>query len=409
MGALVGLVVARHLGPTRLGSLSYCAALVALLGFVPSLGIDATLKRDLISSPHRTTELMASGFVLRGITGLIGCILVWILASVGYGLSSTEARIVTVLALSLLQPAIFLPELWLQAHLRARSTTAAQLASLAAMGAVRIWLVWTDASLTAFAWAMVGEMVLSGAGVFAGAHFAGMRMPLSSARIATMRALLKESWPLMFASLAIVVYMKIDEVMLRQLAGPTEVGLYSAAVRLSEVWYFLPMALSSSLLPTLIRARQKGPFEYSKRQQQYYDLSAALAYALSVPVALASPFIVRMAYGNEFAAAGQILSVHIWSSVFVFLGVARGQWLVNEGLQRFYLAATCLGAIVNVGLNLILIPRWGGLGAAWATVVAYGLAAWLASYFHTAVRPTATMQTLALLIPFRGLRYLRRV
>lgn len=408
LGALVGLVVARHLGPTRLGSLSYCAALVALLGFVPSLGIDATLKRDLISSPQRSRELMASGFVLRGIAGTMSCVLVWIMAAIGYGLSSNEARIVAVLALSLLQPAIMLPELWLQAHLRARSTTAAQLGSLAAMGAVRIWLVWTDATLTAFAWAMVGEAVLSAAGVFAGAHFAGMRMPLSSARIATMRALLKESWPLMFASLAIVVYMKIDEVMLRQLAGPAEVGLYSAAVRLSEVWYFLPMALSSSLLPALIRARQLGAVEYARRQQQYYDVSAALAYALSVPVALVAPFIVKMAYGSEFAAAGPMLSVHIWSSIFVFLGVARGQWLVNEGLQKFYLAATCLGAIVNVAFNLILIPRWGGLGAAWATVVAYGLAAWLASYFHAAVRPTARMQTLALLIPFRGLRSLKR-
>ncbi len=111
------------------------------------------------------------------------------------------------------------------------------------------------------------------------------------------------------------------------------------------MWYFVPTALASSVLPALLRARQHNAAEYARRQQQYYDLSAAVAYALSVPVALVAPWVVRVAYGAEFAAAGPILAVHIWSSVFVFLGVARGQWLVNEGLQKFYLGATCAGAV----------------------------------------------------------------
>jgi O-antigen/teichoic acid export membrane protein len=223
-----------------------------------------------------------------------------------------------------------------------------------------------------------------------------------------MRRLLRQAWPLMFTSLAIIVYMKIDEVMLRHLAGPAAVGIYAAAAKLSEVWYFLPTALGSSLLPALLRARAADAAGYEQRLQQYYDLSAAAAYALSIPVALAAPWIVRLAYGAEFAAAGPILAVHIWSSIFVFLGVARGQWLVNEGLQKFYLGATAAGAVANILLNLVFIPRWGGLGAAIATVVSYALAAWLASYFHPEVRATAAMQTRALLIPFLGWRYLRR-
>jgi O-antigen/teichoic acid export membrane protein len=117
---------------------------------------------------------------------------------------------------------------------------------------------------------------------------------------------------------------------------------------------------------------------------------------------------VRVLYGRPFADAGPILAVHIWSSVFVFLGVARGQWLVNEKLQHFYLASTMVGAVANVGLNLVLIPRAGGLGAAVATVVSYALAAWLCSYFHPAVRPTAAMQTRALLVPFRLPQLFRR-
>jgi len=125
-------------------------------------------------------------------------------------------------------------------------------------------------------------------------------------------------------------------------------------------------------------------------------------------MALAAPWIVRVAYGAPFAPSAPIVAVHIWSSVFVFIGIARGQWLINERLQVFYLWATLAGAAANIGLNFVLIPRWGGLGAAYATVISYAVAAWLASYFHPAVRATAGMQARALLIPFRAWVYLRR-
>lgn len=405
-GLAVGFWVARHLGPARLGTLGYCAALVALLGFVPALGLDAVVKRDLLRMPEKTDELLASSFALRLVAGSLAYALVLLAIVSGWGLRGEEPRLLAILGLQLFQPAMLVPDLWLQVHLRAKLSVTVQLSALIICSALRVGLVITDGSLTAFAWVFVIETTLTAVGIFQFARHAGLRVPGAAARIATMMRLLKESWPLMFASLAIVVYMKIDEVMLRHLAGPAAVGIYAAAARLSEVWYFLPTALAASLLPALLRARERDASSYASRLQQYYDLSAGAAYALSIPIALAAPWIVRVAYGEVFVAAGPILAVHIWSSIFVFLGVARGQWLVNERLQRFYLVTVVAGAVLNVVLNLFLIPRWGGLGAAYATVASYGLAAWLASYFHPAVRATATMQSRAMLIPFRAWRYL---
>ncbi len=408
LGTVVGLIVARYLGPERLGALSYGVALVTLAGCVPALGLEAILKRELLNSPEKTAELLGSAWLLRLGAGALGCMAVVGMARAGWGLTGDEARLLETLALLLFQPALFLPELWLQTQLRAKAAAMAQLGALAVAAGARLWLIASEAPLTAFAWVLVGEMVLGAMGFAVMAQRAGLRMTWRAARGATMQRLLADAWPLLFASFAVLVYMKIDEVMLRHLAGPAAVGVYAAAARLSEAWYFLPTALASSVLPALVRAKGGDAAEYVRRQQQYYDVSAAAAYALSVPTALAAPWIVRVAYGPEFGEAGAILAVHIWSSVFVFLGVARGLWLVNEGQQGFYLAATLAGTLVNVGLNLVFIPRWGGVGAAWATVISYGLAAWLASYFHPAVRATAAMQTRALLIPLTGWRYFRR-
>ena len=406
-GVAVGFWVARHLGPARLGTLGYCAALVALLGFVPTLGLDAVVKRDLLRMPEKTAELLASSLMLRLAGGALAYAAVLLAMVNSWGLKGEEPRLLAILGLQLFQPALLVPDLWLQAHLRAKLSVAVQLGALIVCSALRMGLILTDGSLAAFAWIFVVEMVLTSVGIFEFAHRAGLRVPGAAARIATMKRLFLEAWPLMFASLAIIVYMKIDEVMLRHLVGLEAVGIYAAAARLSEVWYFLPTALAASVLPALLRARERDASSYAARLQQYYDLSAGAAYALSIPIALAAPWIVRVAYGQAFAAAGPILAVHIWSSIFVFLGVARGQWLVNERLQRFYLVTVLAGAVMNVVLNFLLIPRWGGLGAAYATVASYALAAWLASYFHPAVRATATMQSRALLIPFRAWRYLR--
>ena len=404
----VGFWVARYLGPARLGTLGYCTALVALLGFFPSLGLDAVVKRELLQSPTRTEELLASSLALRLVASALAYALVLVAGFFKWGLTAEESWLFVILGPTLFQQALLLPDLWLQVHLRAKWSVMVQLVALAIGSALRVWLILSGGSLASFAWVAVVEMAVGVTGIFMVSRRMGLRIPGIAARAATMGQLLLEGWPLMFASLAIVVYMKIDQVMLRQLGGPVAVGIYAAAAKISEIWYFLPVVVASSVLPAFLRARTGDGRTYAARLQQYYDLSAAAAYVLSVPIALAASWLVRKAYGAEFAAAGPILAVHIWSSIFVFLGVARGQWLVNERLQSFYLVSTLAGAVTNILLNLLFIPRWGGLGAAWATVISYALAAWGASYLHPAVRPAAAMQTRALLLPLVGWRYLRR-
>ncbi len=408
LGVMVGFLVARHLGPVRLGGLSYCAAIVSLISGVASLGLDGVVKRDLLQNPADPADLLASSVIMRlgaGLACFAGLITLGFSGVLGSG---EEPRLLAILGLTLFQPALLVPDLWLQAHLRAKLSVGAQTAALALGAALRIYLIYSGASLAAFAWAVVVEGLLAAAGIHLLARRSGLEFSWLAARAATMRRLAAEAWPLMFAGLAVVVYMKIDEVMLRVLVGPAAVGIYSAASRLTEIWYFIPLALASSLLPALLRARERGEHDYRSRLQHYYDLNAALAYGLSVPVALAAPLIVRLAYGEAFAAAGPIVAVHIWSSIFVFIGVARGQWLVNERLQRFYLGATLAGAAVNIALNFFAIPRWGGLGAAAATVVSQALASWLSSFCLAGTRETGWMQTRALLVPVLGWRHFRR-
>jgi len=197
-------------------------------------------------------------------------------------------------------------------------------------------------------------------------------------------------------------------IMLQHWRGAEIVGLYAAAVRLSELVYFLPAVLAASVLPALLRAKDTSRAAYMERFQRYFDLNAAVALGLTVVVVGMAPWLVRWGFGEDYLLAIPVLQMHAWALPFVFLGVARTQYLVDEKLGWFYFGSTGGGAAINVVLNVWLIPAHGAMGAAVATVVSYAVAGWVSSWWHPRVRSVAWAQTKALAIPLLGWRYLRR-
>ena len=192
--------------------------------------------------------------------------------------------------------------------------------------------------------------------------------------------------------MAIMVYMKIDQIMLGQMLGDEAVGIYSAAVRISEVWYFIPMMIVASVFPAILEAKKRDDGQYIQPLQRLYDLMVWLSVAIALPMTFVSTPIVVALFGPNYAESGPVLAIHIWASVFVFLGVASSQWFIAENRQILSFQRTLLGAIVNVILNLILIPYFGPIGAAVATVVAYAIAAFLADLLQKETRQMFAMK-----------------
>lgn len=169
--------------------------------------------------------------------------------------------------------------------------------------------------------------------------------------------------------------MRLDMLMLGSMVGDAAVGIYSAATRVSEVWYFVPTAIASSVTPMLILARQSNSALYLRRLSMLLHLLAGIALLIAVPVTFLAGPIVHLLFGPQYAAAGPVLALHIWAALFVFLGVGQNCWVLAEGLMMLALPRTILGAVLNILLNIVLIPRYGPLGAAIATVIAYAVSA----------------------------------
>jgi O-antigen/teichoic acid export membrane protein len=203
---------------------------------------------------------------------------------------------------------------------------------------------------------------------------------------------MKDSWPLIFGGLVVMIYMRIDQMMIKEMLGERDVGLYSAAVRLSELWYVIPNVITSSLFPSIVNAKKISAALYYLRLQRLYTFLLWIALAIAVPMTFLSGWIVNVLYGEAYRGAGQILMVNIWAGVFVFMGVASGSWLASENLQKIAFYRTFAGAVINIMLNLVLIPAYGVVGAAIATVISYMFAGFLFDFFNEKTKATFYMK-----------------
>ncbi len=387
LGVLVSVWMARYLGPERLGVFAYVQAVVALfLGF-SNLGLDYILVQELVRRIQRKSRIIGTALVLR----LVGALLALVASNLVVVLSKPGDHLIHLLAAIMGSATVFQAfdtiELWFQSQVQSKYTVLVRNSVFLAMAGLKIGLILSKASLVAFAWAVLAESALGAFFLLLTYRYQKEDPGAWRADLRMAKSLMKAGWPLILSGLTIMIFMRIDQIMLSQMGGNKAVGIFVAASRLTEVWYFVPMAATSSVLPSLVEAKEVGEEAYNRRFLVFCRLMVALALAIVVPVTLFARHLVVALYGPTFAEAGPILTIHIWTAVFAFLGVAQGPWFVIENLTKLSLNRTLGGAIVNVVLNLYLIPRFGGMGAAVASLIATITTNIVMNYFDHRTRP----------------------
>ena len=286
---------------------------------------------------------------------------------------------------------------YFQAKVQSKYTVLAANAAFVLLTLVKIYLLVESAPLIAFALAGLIEIVLTS--VFLLIAYKVNHLNLRNWRYEghEMWRLLKESWPLIMGGLAVTLYMRLDAVMLQQMVGDREVGIYAAATRLSEIWYFLPTIIVSSVSPAIIKSHSLDSVQYLISLRRLYFVMAWLAMAISVPLSLMSRPIVNILFGSEFGEAAPVLAIHLWASIAVFLGVASSQYLLLEHLQKISFYRTLIGLVCNILLNILFIPSMGAKGAAIATVMSYFVSTFSLLFFKS----TRNHAAFLLIAPFK--------
>jgi PST family polysaccharide transporter len=393
IGVPITVWLARYLGPDAFGLLSYAIAFVAIFAAIAAAGMERIAVRELVRDDEGAGRILATAFAIRVVLALVAVLAAVLAVTATPDGDPRVFWLVVVIAAGMVVRATDVIDYWNQARLQSKSTVRARLAGFLVASAFRVWLILSGGSLLAFAFASLAETVV-GAGFLVSTHLRGKAQhPKYRISVATARSLVRESWPLLLAGLAITLYMRIDIVMLQYMTDAREVGIYASAVRLSEVWYALPVILASSAFPAILRSREVDYGQYLARIRGLYFLFCWMAIAISLPASIFSGSLVSGMYGGSYADAAPVLSIHLWGSLGVFLGVASSQYLLAENMQVISMYRTIIGMISNILLNLLLIPMFQAKGAAIATVVSY-----LISTFSIALFPKTRAHAVYLLL-----------
>lgn len=399
MGLFVGIWVARYLGPEQFGLLSYAQSFVFLFTAIATLGLDSIVVRELVKDNSQRNVLLGTAFSLK----LIGSLCILPLLWLGVQFTSNDSYtnlLILIIASGTIFQSFNVIDFYYQSSVLSKYVAFANTITLAISSIVKIVLILNEASLLAFAIVGVFDTVILSLGLI---YFYWQKTHHSLRewqfdKVVAKRLLL-DSWPLIISSVMVSLYMKIDQVMIKEMLDNNAVGQYAAAVRISEAWYFLPMAICSSVFPAIINAKKVSEALYYQRLQRLYSAMVWLGVAVALPMTFMSDWIISLLYGSAYIQAGQILMVHIWAGVFVGLGVASSTWINIEKLMLISTFRTAFGLIINISLNYLFITSIGIIGAAIATLFSQFCAAYVYDVLDTRMHKNFKMKTCSL-FPF---------
>jgi len=404
-GALaVGSLVARYLAPASFGTLNLAMAIYMLFNTASNLGLDYLVVRDVVMHPERNHEVLGTAFWLKAFASVLTTLAAVIFTWFSHRDSGTLVVMVVLLSGAAISQALDVIDYYFQAHTLSRRTVVPRLFTFVAINLGRVLAVFLHAGVMVFAEIAAAEILLGELALLVSYWSHPHLLPRWTWNRARAHALLKESWPLVLAGLLVMIYMRTDQILLGYMVGDRAVGYYSAAVRLSEIWYTIPALICNSVMPRLLNTLTQDRELYYRRLQMLYNAMVLLSVLLGFATLPTSRPLIILLFGKAYLPAVGVLNIHIWTGVFVFIGVLGGQQLIHEKLTIVELRRAALGAVVNLVLNIALIPSMGIIGSALATLVAQATASYFADAFSQRTRHLFRMKSYALsgLWLFRG-------
>ncbi|MFT4928777.1 MAG: O-antigen/teichoic acid export membrane protein [Phenylobacterium sp.] len=399
---VLSILFARELGPEGFGRLSYVQSFAALLTPVFALGMSRILLREFGKTPQQIPSIIRTCRDSRLVSGVVVTLLT------GAGLyffqdASWKLQLITVLLIGNISNAFEVYDLWFVHQSNNKLMVLWRISCITVFALLKGLALWLSQQVWLLIVVMAIEAVVRNTGYqwFYKHRFNDEKAQPARFEPEIFTDIFSQSRYLIASALAAVVYLQIDILMLEQLSDSAEVGIYAVAAKLSSVWYFFPQVILTALFPMLLKIAHDTPHRYRELLQQGFDALFICALTLSLLVYAFGPWVINVMFGEAYNDSIPVLTLHIFSTVFVYMRALLSFWLVSERFAEFSLFSQVSGAISNILLNLMLIPLYGAWGAAVATLISYGISTYFCLFCFARTRSIAMMMTKSMLFVFR--------
>lgn len=392
VGLIVFSLVVRGLGAEQYGVLSYAMAFPGIFLPLATLGLDYVVVREFVRRPDEQEQIFGTALTLKTAAAL-GAFAVAAGVAWWAPLAAPDQALLLITSASLLIQPLVTIDYYFQSQVAAKYASVARIVTALIANGVRAVLALNGAPVAWFVWLFTAEAFVYAVSLVVARRVAKQSWvrPWVSFDCGVMRRLWLEAWPLFLADLAMIGFLKFDQILLSGLAGLTELGKYAAAFRLADNAEFFALALVNSYFPKIIQVHQQAPERLREEVGRFFVRMTWLVVGVAVVATVAAPWLAQWIFGPKFGQIWPVLAVLVWANIFVTQIAVRGKWFLAEGLQLYSLVFFVIGAVVHLTLLPVLATRWGATGAA----ISFGLAqltmAVVAPALFARTRPAAVL------------------
>lgn len=368
-GLLVGIYVARYLGPEKFGLFNYALAFVALFASVAKLGLDGIIVRDLVNAPEKRDQYLGTAFWIKAGGAILagaGIAAVVVMTENDY----TTKLYIGIIASGMIFQSFEVVDFYFQSRVLSKYVSICKISQLLLSSLLKLYFVAINADLFWF----VLVSVIDQASLAAALAYAFSKQKHDAFYTifdkGVARELLISAKPLIISGMMVSVYSSIDRVIIKEMLGVREVGLYVAATGLVTALYFVPMLIANSLFPAILSAKQQSEEVYNRRLSLLYKNILAIGLLVCSVVSVFAGPIISLLYGQQFAESSAVLQIYIWNFLLICFSAIFGKWLLSENLQHLTPRFALMAITVNIVGCYTLIPLWSTKGAALAALAA---------------------------------------
>ncbi|MDA1586594.1 flippase [Bacillus cereus group sp. TH230-1LC] len=370
IGVLVTALIARYFGPEEYGKFNYALAVVSIFTVISVLGLETLTVKSIVDNKYDEGTILCTSLFLRLIGGVmltgIACLTISIIQPDDKALHI----LVFLMSFTMILKSFEVIEYWIQANQKGKISSTIRIGAYVFGSMLKVLLIIFEGGLFTFAIIYSIDALVVGLALMIAYFKIREKISPWTFSIKYAKEILSKSWYLIISGFMVTMYMRVDQIMLgSMLQNKTELGLYSAAVKIAEMWYFVPMAVIASFNPVIMKNKKLSESSYYRSVQTLYNLVAWLGLIFGVIILIFAKPIVSLLYGPDYINASNILAISIWGGIFAMLGSARSSWLICENLQKYSMVYIFAGCITNIILNFFLIPSLQGYGAAIATLI----------------------------------------
>jgi len=380
-GALVvAIFVARYLGPEQYGLMNYVISYVLLFTIIATFGLDNIIIRELSKNPDNKGLILGTSFIVRLVLAVFTVVLILITLLLFEADQFTKIMIMAYSS-TLLINCFTLIRNYFTAIVYNEYVVKSEISRTFIGVLIKVFLLYIHASLAWFIIATAFDAFLVAGGyILSYKKKVGIFSTWSFDR-SFCKYLIIESFPLMLSGTAVIVYQRIDQVMIKNMIDNTAVGYFSVAARITEIILFLPATITQTVTPMLNRMLQKNPDRYEVKKQQFVNYVVWISIITCLLVTVFSYPLIRFSFGNKYIAAVAVLQIMAWKGVGMALSSSSGQLIILEGIQKYAFIRNVFGVIICITMNWILIPKYGIIGSAWASIITVSFSGCLANIF----------------------------